>query len=131
RWAPEDALGAFNVGGVVADDEGQCKKAVDRPRAHVRHAGYAIHGHFDRDRDLLLDLLGGDAGPLRDDFDVVVGDVGIGLYRKVVERQDAPGEEQNAHRYYQDPVLKREIDQLPDHCASTVPSNATTSRTTC
>ena len=40
---------------------------------------------LDRNRDLLLDLLGGSAGPLRDDADVVVGDVRIGFDRQVVE----------------------------------------------
>ena len=51
-----------------------------------------------RDGDLLLDLFGGAAGPLRDDLDVVVGDVGIGLDGQVVERDDAPDEQQNGER---------------------------------
>jgi len=38
--------------------------------------GYAVEVHFERYRDLLLDLLGRVAGPLRDDLYVCVGDVG-------------------------------------------------------
>ena len=49
---------------------------------HVRDAG---ERDLKRHGDLLLDLLGGAARPLRDDGDVVVGDVGIGFDGQVVK----------------------------------------------
>ena len=49
---------------------------------------------FDGDGNLLLDLFGGAAGPLGDDLDVVVGDVGVGFYRQRTEREDAPDEQE-------------------------------------
>ena len=62
---------------------------------HVRDAG---HLDLDGDGDLLLNLFGGASGPLRDDLDVVVGDVGVGFDGQVVERDDAPGEEEDRRR---------------------------------
>jgi hypothetical protein len=46
-------------------------------------------------RHLLLDLLGGDARPLRDDLDVVVGHVGISFDRQLMERNSAPDKQQD------------------------------------
>ena len=43
----------------------------------MNHVRDAVHCDFERDRNLLLDLFGGDARPLRDDFDIVVGYVWI------------------------------------------------------
>ena len=39
-----------------------------------------VHHDFDGNRDLLLHLFGGAAGPLRNDLDVVVGYVGISFH---------------------------------------------------
>ena len=44
-----------------------------------------VHHDLDRNRDLLLDLLGDVSRPLRDDLHVVVGDVGISLHREVMK----------------------------------------------
>ena len=55
-------------------------------------AGNAVHDGFQRDGDLLLDLLGRDARPLRDDVDVIVGHIGIGFDGKAMEGDNAPGE---------------------------------------
>ena len=59
----------------------------------------AVHGGFDRHRDLLLHLFGGAALPLGDDVHVVVRDVGIGsigrLWKEMMPQQTggarAPG----------------------------------------
>ena len=78
---------------------------------HVRDAG---HADLERDGDLLLDLFGGAAGPLGDDRDVVVGDVGVGLDGQVVEGDGAPAEEQQRDDEDDEAVVERKIDEL-DH----------------
>ena len=83
-------------------------------------AGDAVHRGLNWNRHLLLDLLGGDSRPLRDDIDVVVGYVGIGLHRKPVERHDPPHKQQDADGQDEKAVLQREVDEPTNHCASTV-----------
>jgi len=61
----------------------------------MRHVRDARHADFERYCYLLLDFFGGAAGPLRDDVDVVVGDVGIGFHGKIVKGDAAPDEQQN------------------------------------
>ena len=58
---------------------------------------------------------GRDARPLRDDLDVVVGDVGIGFHRKVVERDRAPDEQQERDGQNQKAIVEREIDDVANH----------------
>ena len=52
--------------------------------------GDARHAVFEGNGNLLLDLFGGAAGPLGDDGDVVIGDVGVGFDGEVVEAEMAP-----------------------------------------
>ena len=80
--------------------------------------GYAGYGAFEWNGDLLFDLLGGTSGPLDDDGDVVVGDVGVGLDGEVVEGDDAPAEEQDADGEDDESVVEREVDELSDHAGS-------------
>jgi hypothetical protein len=47
------------------------------------HAGCADDLAPERDRDLLLDLLGREAGNLRDHLESDIGDVGIGFDRQL------------------------------------------------
>ena len=75
----------------------------------------AVHHDFERNRDLLLDLLGRDPGPLRDDLDVVVGHVRIRFDRQIVERDRAPDEQQHGERQDQKPVVQRKIDKAANH----------------
>ncbi len=49
------------------------------------HVGNARHDNFQRDRDLLLNLFGGAAGPLSDDGDVIVGNVRVGFDGEVMK----------------------------------------------
>ena len=84
----------------------------------------AVHHGFERNRDLLLDLLGGNSGPLSDDFDVVVGHVGIGLDRQIVERDDAPDKQHKARRQNQQAIVQsaksttRRIIILSPYCST-------------
>src|SRR5271170_3408816 len=79
------------------------------------HVGNTGHLDLDRHGDLLLDVLRRTPRPLSDDLDVVVGDVGIGLYRQVMKRDDAPREKQGREAEHQPAVIQRKIDQAPYH----------------
>ncbi len=50
----------------------------------------AVDCNFDRNRDLLLHFFGCSPRPLGNDLYVVISYVGVGLYRQIVERDDAP-----------------------------------------
>ena len=81
--------------------------------------------------NLLLDLFGRASRPLRDDLDVVVGDVRIGLDGKVVKRDDAPTEEQDGEAKDQPAVVQRKIDETANHYWSAVFCSASAFETTC
>src|SRR5271154_3910166 len=84
---------------------------------HVRNAG---HLDFDWDCDLLLDLFRRSPGPLGDDLDVVVGDVRICLYGKIVERDDSPCEEQDREAQHQPAIVQRKIDEALNHLSGLI-----------
>jgi hypothetical protein len=65
----------------------------------------SIHGNFERNGDLLFDLLRRNARPLRDDIHIVVRDVRIGFYGKLVEGNGSPKEKQNRRREHEEAVL--------------------------
>ena len=77
--------------------------------------GMPFIGGFERDGDLLLDLLGGDAGPLGDDLDVIVGHVGVGLDGKIVEGNDAPDEQEEGKAEDEQAIVEGEIDDAANH----------------
>src|SRR6202140_2882001 len=85
-----------------------------------------VQGDFERDGDLLFDLFGSMAGPLRNDLRVSVGDVGIGLDGKITKRNDAPDEQDQRYAEYQDAVAQREIDEQTNHlpCSEAAAENA-------
>ena len=101
----QHALAIPGVVGFVVEDQLEVGEAEERKRAQMRRCRNAVHRDFQRNRDLLLDLLGGDAGPLGDDLDVVVGHVRIGFHRQAVERNDAPAEQQDGDGQHQQAVL--------------------------
>ena len=83
------------VVGAVVEDEHYAGEAEERIGAKVSEVRQTVHLNFDGDGDLLFDFFGGAAGPLGDDLDIIVGDVGIGFHWKGVERNGAPNEEQD------------------------------------
>jgi hypothetical protein len=50
-----------------------------------------------RNGDLLFDLFGSATGPLSDDLDVIVSDIGVGFDGQVVERNGPPEEQHHCH----------------------------------
>src|SRR5260370_7498543 len=81
----------------------------------MRDVRNAIHRSLKWNGDLLLHLFRGNSRPLRDDLDVVVGYVRVGFYRKVVERDDAPNEQQNAERKHKQTIVECESNEEPNH----------------
>jgi hypothetical protein len=71
----------------------------------VGEVGNAVEFDFQRHGDLLLDFFSGVTGPLRDDLDVGVGDVGIGFDGEIVKRDDAPNEQQDCETQDEDSVI--------------------------
>ncbi len=81
----------------------------------MNKVGNTVHAIFERNGYLLFNLFGGDAGPLRDDFDVVVGDIGIGFHGELMERNSSPNEQDNGQRDDNKPVIQRKIDCATQH----------------
>ena len=127
----EDLVAIVLVDGIVVEDHGDAGEAGQRGRPQMGHVRNAGHLDFDRHGDLLLDLFGGAAGPLRDDLDVVVGDVGVGLDGKVVEGDDSPAEEHDRKTDDQPAIVQRKIDETSNHYWSAVFCSASTFETTC
>src|SRR5579864_398772 len=75
----------------------------------------AVKLHFQRDRDLLFDFLGGVSRPLGDDLRVGVGHVRICLDRQGVERKHAPAEKHQRRAQNHQAVAQRKINQGPNH----------------
>ena len=81
----------------------------------MRHSG---HLNLDRNRDLLFHLLRGAARPLRNDRHVVVGDIGIGFDRQVVERDRSPAGQQEGNGQHYKFVVQRKVYEGPNHSLS-------------
>ena len=79
---------------------------------------HSRHLNLDRDRDLLFDLLGGASRPLRNDRDIVVGDIGIGFDGKIVERDRSPAGQQDGNGQHDKFVIQRKIYEGPNHSLS-------------
>src|SRR5580658_2771552 len=82
------------------------------------HMWYSVHYDFKRNRDLLFDLFRRNSRPLRDDLDVVVGYVGIGLDGQIAERDNAAGEKQQGKTQHQQAIVEREINDAANHSYS-------------
>ncbi len=102
--ALKDLVAVVLVDGVVVEDHGDAGEAGQRGGAEMGHVRDAGHLDLDGCGDLLLDLFCGTAGPLCDDLDVVVGDVGVGFDGEVVERDGTPCKE-HERRYEDEPSI--------------------------
>jgi hypothetical protein len=73
------------------------------------------HHDLERNRNLLFDLFGCAAGPVRDYLDVVVSDVWIGFDREVVKGDRAPNQQQKGGRGDEKTIVEGEIDEGGNH----------------
>src|SRR5580692_1284640 len=92
----------------------------------MRHMRDAVQLYFERNRDLLLDLLRRMSRPLRDDLGVGVGDVGVSFDWQIMKRNNAPDKQDESQAQHQDSVAQSEIDEQPNHfpCSATLVDNA-------
>src|SRR5258708_39712849 len=86
----------------------------------MRQMRNSVHADFERNSDLLLDLFGRNSWPLRDDLDVVVGNVRISFNRKLMKGNCTPNEQQQRNRQHDEAVLQGEINNGANHYCSTV-----------
>src|SRR5579863_1276936 len=75
----------------------------------------SVRDNFERYGDLLLDLFCRASRPLRDDLDVVVRHIRIGLDGQIVKGNGAPDKQQGGEGQNQQPVAKGEIDNSSNH----------------
>ncbi len=85
REALQHLLAIPVVGGFIVENEHQAGEAEQRCGAQVFQVRDAVHHDFDGDGNLLFHFFSGVARPLRDDLHIVVGYVGVGLDRQIVE----------------------------------------------
>ena len=116
--ALQDLLAIPIVGGFVVEDEHHAGKSEQRSGPQILQVWDAVHDNFQRNGDLLFNFFGGAAGPLRDDLDVVVGDVGIGFDGEIMERDGAPDQQQESGQRDQETVIEGVIDQGANHRAT-------------
>ncbi len=115
REAFEDDLAREVIVGVVFKGEEDIGEPVERDRAHHDHVGHAVHLEFERKGDEALDFFGGVTGPLGDDFDLRGREVGIGVHRHALEREDpADGDESGEHQD-QEPLPQSRLDDSMNH----------------
>ena len=76
---------------------------------------YAVGLRFDRDRHLLLNLLGSAARPLGDDLNVGVGHIRIRFDRQGSERIGTPNQQQQAEPRHHEALFQCKIDELTNH----------------
>ena len=77
----EYLLARVEGGGLVVVDDGDDRQTCERDGTQVGRVGDAVQVDFQRNRDLLFHFLSSVTGPLGDDLDVGIGDVGISLNR--------------------------------------------------
>jgi len=105
----KDLLAVPVVFAVVVEDHGDAGEPGEGGGAEVGHVGDARHAVFEGNGHLLFDVFGGTAGPLGDDVDVVIGDVGIGFDGEIVEGDCAPTEQQHRRNEHDEAVVQCEI----------------------
>src|SRR5215813_6951143 len=82
----------------------------------MRDMWNAVHCNFERNGDLLLDLFCSDSGPLRDDFNVVVGNIRISLDRQRVESYHSRAQKKQSQRYDKKSLIECKVYNPANHC---------------
>ena len=108
--ALKDNLPGKIVVGVFFECQHDVGQTVERDGPHHHHVRNAIHLKFERQRDQPLDFFGGMVGPLGDDFDLRRGEVGIGVHRHALKRNDAADGDEGGQHQHQESLTKRGLD---------------------
>ena len=106
----------------VLEDDVDHREAERRLRAHDAHAGEPLQVRRERIRDLVLDFLRAVPGPVGEDDDLVVGQIGNRVDRRGRQRPPAPAGEAEIQDDDDEPVPEREVDESIDHaCLAEAP----------
>ena len=97
---------------------------VAAERTSIFKAGDAGERGLDRERDLLLDLIGGEGRSDDVDLHLVVGDVGNGVDRELAQRADAEQSRGDREKQDKPALLDGEGDDATDHGSVLVPAFA-------
>src|ERR1700683_1288674 len=111
----ENPLAVPSICFLVIKNQLQVGEPKQRKRAQVDDVRDAVHHNFERNRDLLLDLLCEDSRPLRDDLNVVIRNVRICFDGKLMERNRAPAKQQQRGGEDKKAVLQGKIDKFTNH----------------
>ncbi len=97
------------------EGQAQIGKTIQRNGPHGDHARDAVHLQFERQRNQAFHFLGGVAGPLRDEFDLRRSEVGVGVHRHALERQDSADCDETSQHQHQKPLAQRSLDDAMNH----------------
>jgi hypothetical protein len=90
-------------------------QTVERDGTHHHQARNPVHLQFKGKRDQALDFFRSVVWPLGDDFDLRRGEVGIGVYRHPLKRQDSPNRDESGQHQYQELLTERRLHYSVDH----------------
>ena len=94
------------------DDVGE---TVQRDGAHDDDARHPVQLQLQRQRDQALNLFGRVAGPLRDQFDLRRGEIGIGVHGHAPEGDDSGDHHEEGEHQHQEALTKRRLYDSMDH----------------
>ena len=100
---------------VVLEDDVDHREAERRLRADDAHAGQPLQVRRQRVGDLVLDLLRAVPGPVREDDDLVVGEIRNRVDRRGRQRPPAPAGEAEVQNDDDEPVLQCNVNESIDH----------------
>jgi hypothetical protein len=120
RQPLEDDLPGKVAVGIFFEGQLDVRQAIERDGTHHHHVRNAVHLEFERERDQALDFLRGVPGPLGGDFDLRRCEVGVGVHRHALERDDAANGDEGGQHQHQEALTKRGLDDLVDHMGVTM-----------
>lgn len=100
---------------IVLEDHVNHREAERGLRAHDPHATQALKVDRQRVGDLVFDLLRIMSGPIREDDDLVVGEIRNRIDWRRVQGPPAPAGEPDVRADDQHAIAKRELEQSVDH----------------
>src|SRR5262249_33124327 len=101
--------------GAVAEQHADIGEAEERLRPEKRQVGDAIELFLEGQRDDALDFLRRVPRPQRDDLDLHVSHVGVGLDGQALVGEDAADGEQQSQRQDDEALVEGERDEPTDH----------------
>ena len=111
----QDFLAVPIVTGLIVEDQHQAGQPEQRRGAQMLQMRNPVHHDLDWNGYLLFHFLGGPAGPLGDDLNVVIGYIRISFDRQIVKRNGAPDQQQQGCGEHQKASIEGVVDERPNH----------------